>query len=72
MWASNAASRSQNRQQWVAMVAGSFLVAALIAISRESGADFAQDYAAAWHGGMEWIPVHRHFSYIRLAARKIT
>jgi len=48
MWASNAASQSQNRQQWVAAVAGSFLVAALVVISRESGADFAQDYAAAW------------------------
>jgi len=48
MWASNAASQSQNRQQWVAAVAGSFLAAALVVISQESGADFAQDYAAAW------------------------
>lgn len=35
-------------EQRLMILAAGFLVATLIVISRESGADFAQDYAAAW------------------------
>lgn len=42
MQASNHPTQAQSRQS-IAVIAASFLAATLVVISRESGADFAQD-----------------------------